>query len=454
VDSETGKVKQLTSDQRRKLISNFQGYDIDPTMVRMSQVNMYLHKFTAPKIYNYNTLASEERWNDKFDVILANPPFMSPKGGVKPHNKFSIQANRTEVLFVDYIMNHLRPKGRAGMIVPEGVIFQSGKAYKELRKNLVEDGLFAVVSLPAGVFNPYSGVKTSILFFDNEVAKKTKELLFVKVLHDGYDLGAQRRKIEKNDLGNATILLKGFREYVRNDQSQETIESFIGSSGKGSLVPKEKIAETDDYNLSADKYAISFETGNTKWSTVELGSVTEILNGYAFKSENYVDSGVRVIRITNVQKGKIVDNNPKFYPLDTIEPIERFKLKEGDLLISLTGNVGRVGILPKDLLPAALNQRVACLRVISDNLDPRFLFSLLNKDTFENECIKNSSGVAQKNLSTVWLSKYQIPLPPLEVQKEIIEQIEVKQNAIEGAKQVIENLERERDDILANHLGT
>jgi type I restriction enzyme M protein len=454
VDSETGKVKQLTSDQRRKLISNFQGYDIDPTMVRMSQVNMYLHKFTAPKIYNYNTLASEERWNDKFDVILANPPFMSPKGGVKPHNKFSIQANRTKVLFVDYIMNHLRPKGRAGMIVPEGVIFQSGKAYKELRKNLVEDGLFAVVSLPAGVFNPYSGVKTSILFFDNEVAKKTKELLFVKVLHDGYDLGAQRRKIEKNDLGNATILLKGFREYVRNDQSQETIESFIGSSGKGSLVPKEKIAETDDYNLSADKYAISFETGNTKWSTVELGSVTEILNGYAFKSENYVDSGVRVIRITNVQKGKIVDNNPKFYPLDTIEPIERFKLKEGDLLISLTGNVGRVGILPKDLLPAALNQRVACLRVISDNLDPRFLFSLLNKDTFENECIKNSSGVAQKNLSTVWLSKYQIPLPPLEVQKEIIEQIEVKQNAIEGAKQVIENLERERDDILANHLGT
>lgn len=444
LDPKTGKMRQLTADERRKLVNNFEGYDVSPEMVRLSRVNMYLHKFTNPKIYEYNTLASEERWGDKFDLILANPPFMSPKGGIKPHNKFSVQANRAEVLFVDYIMNHLKPKGRAGIIVPEGIIFQSGKAYKELRKNLVNDGLFAVVSLPAGVFNPYSGVKTSILFFDNEVAKKTKDLLFVKVTSDGYDLGAQRRKVEKNDLPDAGVVLKGFREYVRTGQDKETIESFINGSEKGFVVSKEKISETGDYNLSADRYKVSEDILNTKYPKVPLGELTDILNGYAFKSENYVDDGIRIIRITNVQKGEIVDDNPKFYPVNTNEQIDKYELFEGDLLMSLTGNVGRVGILTRDLLPASLNQRVACIRVKSENLNPKFLFYLLNKDSFESDCIKNSSGVAQKNLSTVWLSKYEIPLPPIEIQKEIVEQIEVKQKAIEGAKQVIENLERER----------
>ena len=123
-DDPKKKEKPLTPDERKKLMTNFEGYDIDPTMVRIAQVNMYLHQFKNPKIFQYDSLSSEERWNDKFDVILANPPFMSPKGGIKPHSKFSIQSSRSEVLFVDYIMNHLRPKGRAGIIVPEGIIFQ------------------------------------------------------------------------------------------------------------------------------------------------------------------------------------------------------------------------------------------------------------------------------------------------------------------------------------------
>ena len=125
---------------------------------------------------------------------------MTPKGGIKPHKRFSVQANRAEVLFVDYIKEHLRPNGRAGIIVPEGIIFQSGTAYKQLRKHLVEDGLFAVVSLPSGVFNPYSGVKTSILFLDNQLAKQSDSILFIKIDNDGYGLGAQRREIDNSDL--------------------------------------------------------------------------------------------------------------------------------------------------------------------------------------------------------------------------------------------------------------
>ena len=190
----------LTPDERGKLADNFKGYDISPDMVRLSLVNMYLHGFADPHISEYDTLTSEENWNDYADIILANPPFMSPKGGIRPHNRFSVQSKRSEVLFVDYMAEHLTPAGRAGIIVPEGIIFQSQNAHKQLRKMLVEEYLVAVVSLPAGVFNPYSGVKTSILILDKVLAKKTNHIAFFKVENDGFDLGAQRREIDKNDL--------------------------------------------------------------------------------------------------------------------------------------------------------------------------------------------------------------------------------------------------------------
>jgi type I restriction enzyme M protein len=190
----------LTPDERKKLIQNIVGYDISPDMERLSLVNMYLHGFTNPRIYQYDTLTEQDKWNEYYDVIMANPPFMSPKGGIRPHKKFTVQANRSEVLFLDYIAEHLNPTGRAGVIVPEGIIFQSANAYKEIRKLLVKDHLWAVVSLPAGVFNPYSGVKTSILFLDKTLAKKSTSVLFVKIQNDGYDLGAQRREVKGSDI--------------------------------------------------------------------------------------------------------------------------------------------------------------------------------------------------------------------------------------------------------------
>lgn len=129
----------LSPAERTHLLSHMQGYDISPDMVRLSLVNMYLHGFTDPHIMEYDTLTSDERWQEHADIILANPPFMSPKGGIRPHKRFSVQSNRSEVLFVDYIAEHLTPTGRAAIVVPEGVIFQSGNAYKSLRKMLIEE---------------------------------------------------------------------------------------------------------------------------------------------------------------------------------------------------------------------------------------------------------------------------------------------------------------------------
>ena len=150
-----------------------------------------------------------------------------------------------------------------------------------------------------------------------------------------------------------------------------------------------------------------------------LGDICEILNGYAFKSEKYISSGIRIIRIANVQKGYIEDTAPIFYPIDTPD-IEKYTLYEDDLLISLTGNVGRVALLKKEFLPAALNQRVACLRLKNGvPYDKSFLYCFLNSDYFENKCIQTAKGVAQKNMSTEWLKEYEIPDLSLEEQREI-----------------------------------
>jgi type I restriction enzyme S subunit len=144
----------------------------------------------------------------------------------------------------------------------------------------------------------------------------------------------------------------------------------------------------------------------------------QILNGHAFKSSDYVDNGIRVIRIANVQKGYIEDSTPAFYPLDS-KGLENYMLKEGDLLMSLTGNVGRVALLSSEMLPAALNQRVACLRLKDNSIDKKFLFHYLNSSNFENKCIQESKGVAQKNMSTEWLKRQELPNFPYAKQKEI-----------------------------------
>ena len=231
----------LTPDEKGRLAQNFKGYDISPDMVRLSLVNMYLHGFTDPHIFEYDTLTSQDRWNEYADVILANPPFMSPKGGIRPHNRFSVPSKRSEVLFVDYMAEHLTPAGRAGIIVPEGIIFQSQTAYAELRRLLVENYLVAVVSLPAGVFNPYSGVKTSILILDKSLARQSDTIAFFKVENDGFGLGAQRRAFDKNDLPQVTAELDTYLQAVRGRQPTADLQLTCGL-----IVPKEKVAANGD----------------------------------------------------------------------------------------------------------------------------------------------------------------------------------------------------------------
>lgn len=163
----------------------------------------------------------------------------------------------------------------------------------------------------------------------------------------------------------------------------------------------------------------------------KIEDICDILNGFAFKSDKYVKKGIRVIRIANVQKGYIEDNAPVFYPTD-FSGMERYMLREGDLLMSLTGNVGRVALIQKEMLPAALNQRVACLRINSDRITKKYLYHILNSDFFEQQCMQASNGVAQKNISTEWLRKYEIPLCSIDEQLKVTEILDGIQNVIDS----------------------
>ena len=160
------------------------------------------------------------------------------------------------------------------------------------------------------------------------------------------------------------------------------------------------------------------------WAVCRLSDMVRIQNGFAFQSAKYIDVGIRIIRITNVQSGYIIDESPKFYPHNLMVGLDEYNLKNGDLLMSLTGNVGRVGIMPENLLPAALNQRVCCIKPKNNDIDKMYLFYYFQAEQFIQDCIASGKGVAQLNVSTEWLKHYIIQLPPKEEQSRIVKTID------------------------------
>lgn len=405
---------KLSPDDRARIIQNIQGYDISPDMVRLSLVNLYLHGFTDPHIHEYDTLTSEERWNEFYDIILANPPFMSPKGGIRPHKRFAVQSKRSEVLFVDYMAEHLTPTGKAAIIVPEGIIFQSGTAYKSLRKMLVEDNyLVGVISLPAGVFNPYSGVKTSILWLDKTLAKKTDKILFAKIENDGFDLGAQRRPIKQNDLPGVFRKLTEYRDKLMLSE-----EVDFENEALVSLVEKDKIAENGEFNLLGSRYHSKSEIASI-FDKVKLEEVLdyEQPTNYIVEREDYDESFKTpvltagksfILGYTNEEDG--IYNHPLpviiFDDFTTASKLVDFPFK-------------------------VKSSAMKILKAKESKANITFLYYLIQHINFDSSVHKR-----------YWISQFskiQIPLPPLSVQEEIVAEIESYQKIIDGARQVVEN---------------
>lgn len=176
---------------------------------------------------------------------------MTPTGGVSTHDKFRIAAKRSEVLFADFILEHLNANGRAGFIVPEGIIFQNNDDYVSLRKWLIKEaGLWAVVSLPGNIFQPYSGVKTSVLFVDRALARQRDDILLVKVENDGFSLNTNRTPISQNDLPAALELLKAAKQ-----PNVVSANGILTSSIAHRVVPRADFAKLDAYKAASTAWA-------------------------------------------------------------------------------------------------------------------------------------------------------------------------------------------------------
>jgi type I restriction enzyme M protein len=422
----------LTPDERARIAASIFGYDISPDMVRLSLVNLYLHGFTHPRVEEYDTLTQDDKWNEVADVILANPPFMSPKGGIKPHKRFTVQASRSEVLFVDYMAEHLTATGRAAIVVPEGIIFQSGTAYKALRKMLVDTSLVAVVSLPAGVFNPYSGVKTSILILDKRVHKQTDKVLFVKVQNDGFNLGAQRRAVANSDLPEATRLL---RNWMVSPSGLE------GDSVMAQAVERSKIGASGDFNLSGERYGIAIQDAS-EHTLVLLGdeSIFKIESGGTPSSteETYWNGNIAWATLADLPASDHIT-----HVTSTVRTITDQGLKNSSakilpvktILVSSRATIGRIALAK---IPLATNQGFKNI-IIQDaqKASAEFVAYMMKRLTPEME--RMASGGTFKEISKSAISTLSIPLPHLEVQNQIVAEIEVYQKIIDGARQVLDN---------------
>jgi len=403
---------ELTPDKRKKLVENIVGYDISPDMVRLSLVNLYLHGFKDPHIYEYDSLTSDEKWSETFDVALANPPFMTPKGGIRPHKRFSVDSNRAEVLFVDYISEHLNNDGRAGIIVPEGIIFQSGTSYKQLRKMLVDNSLYAVVSLPAGVFNPYSGVKTSVLLLDKKLAKKSSSILFVKIGSDGFGLGAQRREVKDNDLHEGLEIINAYKNAVL-EGTEPKIESKIAH-----IVSKKAIGKSGDYNLSGDRYKES-KVYDGHYELIELGEICEVIKGNMITKELAIKGDIPVIA---------GGQNPAYY---------HNKANREANIITVSASGAYAGFVNFFDVPIYASDCTTIKSKNENKLLTRYVYHMLKGQ--QDKIYEFQRGGAQPHVYSKDLIPFKIPLLPLEVQERIVEEIENYQNIIDGAKKVVEN---------------
>lgn len=219
----------------------FYGYDMDESMVRIGLMNLMMHGIAHPNIEQKDTLSKKYDENNFYDVIMANPPFKGSidKGDI--NESFKLPTTKTELLFINRIINSLRIGGRAGMIVPDGVLFGSSNAHKMARKMLINDcELQGVISMPSGVFKPYAGVSTAILVFVK--GGETEKVWFYDMEADGYSLDDKRGKIETNDIPDIVAKWKHRKEITENDLKSKFF-----------WVAKREI-EKNDFDLSINRY--------------------------------------------------------------------------------------------------------------------------------------------------------------------------------------------------------
>jgi len=408
----------LSPDERKTLTRNIKGYDISPDMVRLSLVNLYLHGFTDPHINEYDTLTSEDNWNEYADIILANPPFMSPKGGIKPHKRFSIQAKRSEVLFVDYFIEHLSIIGKAGIIVPEGVMFVNQAAFKKVRKKLVEESLIAVITLPHGVFKPYASVKTHILILDKSLSKKSDCILFVNIESDGFSQSDTRLPVDKNDLPEALKIIRPFKNKIRNNK-RFVLDDVLTKNN--CIVTKDEILKDTSIHLIGRWYSLrNTEPFAPKYQYEKIGKVCNILDGQSPNMKTKPGMFTLVV------------------PAEHRKPSDHFTFNMKAVCIPLVSSSGHGKADIKRLHyqegKFALADTMCCLQSKDEEvLSSKYLYELL--EFRKNELlVPLMAGTTNVTMKPPSLKNIKIPIPPISIQNKIVRGKTLQRAALEAKK--------------------
>ena len=246
----------------------FYGNDMDTTMLRIGAMNMMLHGVENPNISYRDSLSEQNSDEEKYSLVLANPPF---KGSLDAESVSAsllkvTKTKKTELLFLALFLRILQKGGRAAVIVPDGVLFGSSKAHKQIRQELVDNNkLQAVISMPSGVFKPYAGVSTAILFFTKTGAGGTDKVWFYDMKADGLSLDDKRQAVEANDIPD---IICRYENLSAEENRQRTEQSF--------MVPVEEIRD-NGYDLSINKYKeIVYEKVEYEPTSVILGKINAL----------------------------------------------------------------------------------------------------------------------------------------------------------------------------------
>ena len=459
-------ISTLNPDQTKHLYNDaIFGWDMEPLMVKFSLANLYLHGLKVPNVSENDTLLSETIWEKSFDVIVANPPFITPTGGAQRHSKFTIPSNNTEVLFCEWIVKHLNFDGRMGVIVPEGIVFASYKGHQEIRKLLLDNGLWAVVSLPPKVFMPYSGVKTSILFLDKSI--KPKSVLFYEIENHGFSLNQNPSPIDANDLPLAKTDLSSFHKSIK-----DATKFSPKSTSNAKLIAIKELRNNPLTSLSLETYTrvnnqahsegidlaslegaseelVALFANRSEWKKCTLGDVAKWTSGGTpkAKTREFYGGDIPWVVIGDLNEG-IVSTTSQHITQAGVKKSSAKVLPAGTIMFAMYGSIGKTGIMG---VPMATNQAIACATPDTKTIDPYFLFYFMQgqKDAF----LSAGQGGTQANISQTIIKNWKIILPDLATQKKIVKLIEKKRVVLNDYLSKSNSTKMEIDSIIATFAG-
>jgi len=425
------------------------GNEITST-ARITKMNMILIGDGHSGVAQKNSLKNPVE--DKYDVVITNMPYSQK---TEYGSYYDLPSDNGDSICIQHCIKSIdksSENGRMAVVVPEGFLFR--KDMQKTREYLLNRCyLKSIISLPQGVFLPYTGVKANILFC-TDIKKKKKQVKFwyFNVKNDGYSLDSHRRKLE-----GETDLQK-FLAYRNIDVQEKKDVLSVGFSE----ISMEEV-EKNDLVLSGNRYKKFFDYSKIPWEIKKMSEICEFISGYAFKSSDLKSIKEKeiylpVIKIGNLTENGIVDiNNVQYFEYNN--DLERYLIQNNDILIAMTGaTVGKVGISNKQNL--LLNQRVGIIRTKTEKLLQSYLARLLLSENFYKYCQELALGGAQGNISGNQILNFEIPLPSTEKQQELVNELDNYQKIVDNACGLIKyykpqiNIDGKWDTILLEKIGS